>query len=374
MRKIIFFLILILTLLIGLPSPVLANVLTQTEAATEGTAVIGAENSPETVEVTEIVTEQAASPAISLRFGSLLPVMIITVAAVGIAAVLVLRGKNSRKADRKEDRKAHQTGETSMIPNDGIYLFGSCLGCGKRDYQEDALWHTDMKDVIPGKAVCAVICDGMGGMENGAESSARAIDSFRTRIQRIENQDDIPSKLWKIVQSTNNDVYKMNERKGLDGGTTLVSVFILDNQLYWISVGDSRIYLYRDGMLAGLNEEHELENSLYIQMLDGKLTLEDVRDTPVRELRKLTSNLGRIDIPLVDQNAKSYRLHKGDKLLLCSDGVSGTLSDYELVKCLESHDPEINCDRIAAMIEEKDKKNQDNYSAVVVYCATEEGK
>ena len=366
MRNFIFSAILILTVLFSLPLPVLARTLPQTEAEIEETVMIDVEDGAGADGMTEIVKEQEQAQTFISGMNLLIPVIILGAAVACVAVILVLRGNN-----RQKDKNVHQTGNTALIPHDGIYLFGSCLGPGKRDYQEDSLWHTDPNKIVPGKAICAVICDGMGGMENGA---AKAINGFKARVQRIDNQDDIPSKLWKICHSTNKDVFEMNQRKGLDGGTTLVSVYILENQLYWISVGDSRIYLYRDGMLAALNEEHELENSLYIQMLDGTLDLEDVRETPIRELRKLTSNLGRMEIPLVDQNAKSYRLHKGDKLLLCSDGVSGTLSDYELINCLESHDPEINCDRIAAMIEEKDKKNQDNYSAVVVYCATEEGK
>lgn len=293
----------------------------------------------------------------------------ICAAAIAAGAAVLIFGRN-KKHDRKDTGRG--VSATSIIYKEGIYLFGSCLGQGKRDYQEDSLWYTEDQD--PEKPVIAVIADGMGGMENGAESSAKAVEKFRTRAMRIDNDQDIPVKLWRICNSVNDDVYAQNSMKNMNGGSTLVAVLIKHNQLYWISAGDSRIYLYRDGMLADINEEHELENSLYSQMLDGEIDLIDIRETPNRELRKLTSNLGRVNVPLIDQNLIPYKLHKGDKILLCSDGVSGTLSEKEIASCLESRDPESNCDRIAAMVEDKEKRGQDNYSAIVVYCATEDGK
>ena len=305
------------------------------------------------------------------------------IAAVGGGVFIAARGRKADKdlagnipADAVDDNSLMAENPlavtTSVIVREGAYRIAGCKGQGKRDYQEDALWFS--ADPQPGEPVCAVLADGMGGMENGAESSETAIESVRKRVEHIQTDRDIPSRLWKISNSANSEVYEMNSRQNKNGGATLLITFIVDNELYWISVGDSRIYLYRDGMLAAVNEEHELENRLYAQMLDGELSLADVRDIPNRELRKLTSNLGRSSLPLIDQNFVPYKLKKGDKILLCSDGVSGTLSENELLKCLSDPDPKENCDRIAYMIEDKSKRGQDNYSAVVVAVETEGAK
>ena len=305
------------------------------------------------------------------------------IAAVGGGVFIAARGRKADKdlagnipADAVDDNSLMAENPlavtTSVIVREGAYRIAGCKGQGKRDYQEDALWFS--ADPQPGEPVCAVLADGMGGMENGAESSETAIESVRKRVEHIQTDRDIPSRLWKISNSANSEVYEMNSRQNKNGGATLLITFIVDNELYWISVGDSRIYLYRDGMLAAVNEEHELENRLYAQMLDGELSLADVRDIPNRELRKLTSNLGRSSLPLIDQNFVPYKLKKGDKILLCSDGVSGTLSENELLKCLSDPDPKENCDRIAYRIEDKSKRGQDNYSAVVVAVETEGAK
>ena len=258
---------------------------------------------------------------------------------------------------------------TVVIVKEGAYVIAGCKGQGQRDYQEDALWFSG--NVIAGEPVCAVIADGMGGMENGAASSKKTIEAIRSRVEHIQTNRDIPSRLWQICNAVNDEVYTMNSMQDMNGGSTLICIFIVDDQLYWISIGDSRIYLFRDGVLASVNEEHELENRMYKQLLDGEIDLSEIRETPNRNLRKLTSNIGRDTLPLIDQNFIPYRLQKGDKLLLCSDGVSGTLDEVELMKCLEDPHPEVNCDAIRNMVEEKNKKGQDNYSAIVVLVAAE---
>ncbi len=316
---------------------------------------------------------------------SVLPILLVLICAVvassGVLVFISTRGK--RKKNNKGRRSEHGFGftwdtvsvtdsNTAILGKNGFYHCAGCIGQGKRSYQEDSLWYSQSASL--GSAVCAVISDGMGGMENGAESSAIAIDAFKTNVQNIRTDQDIPSALWQISNTANDAVFTRNSEKGMNGGSTLICVFITENMLYWISVGDSRIFLARDGMLASVNQEHELEAQLYNRLADGDLELGDIRETQYKELRKLTSNLGRRTIPLIDQNFIPYRLAKGDKLLLCSDGVSDTLSENELLSCLKDPDPDVNCDRISSMIKAKDKKGQDNFSAIVVSVRTENGK
>lgn len=260
---------------------------------------------------------------------------------------------------------------TAVISRSGPYIAAGCIGQGKRDYQEDSYWIYPESRV--GMPFCAVVADGMGGMENGAESSTRAVEKVKAVFPQIKPDKDIPSRLWELSSAVNSEVYTVNTMKSMNGGCTFICVYIYLNRLFWISIGDSRIYLIRDGILNAVNEEHELESRLYAKVLDGDISLEDVRDIAERELRKLTSNIGRETIPLIDQNFIPYKLRQGDKLLLCSDGVSGTLSDAEILECMNSSSPEICTEQIAEMIEMKNKRGQDNYSAVVIYCATEEG-
>ncbi len=302
-------------------------------------------------------------------------IVISVLAVIAVAGALSLAHREKKPKDMS--KIILQTPETDpektvRIGNDGPYGCACCIGQGKRSYQEDSLWFSSQTS--PDKPVCAIVADGMGGMDNGAESSAIARDYFKLHIQSTETDRDIPSRLWEISSSINDEVYRANSDKNLNGGTTLVCAYIVNNQFYWISIGDSRIYLYRDGMLAAVNEEHELETRLYELLLDGKLSLSELRSIPNRELRKLTSHVGRNGVPIIDQNYVPYKLHKGDKIVLCSDGVSGSLSEDEILLCLKDPDPEINCKCFKDLIEEKDLRGQDNYAAVVICCKTEDGK
>ncbi len=301
--------------------------------------------------------------------------VLICAAAVGVGGLSAFNLYKNRKNVNNSKQRPYRSKEsvtTVVITRTGPYVCAGCVGQGKRNYQEDSYWYGT--EIGPERAVCVMIADGMGGMDNGAESSSIAAKRFDAAVPQIETDRDIPSRLWELCRSINSEIYSVNSMKGMNGGSTLVSAYIIDNRLYWISIGDSRIYLLREGVLSSVSEEHELESRMYGELLEDEIDLEEIRSTPNSELRKLTSNLGRSEIPLIDQNYSPYHLRCGDKLLLCSDGVSGTLSEQELIQCLYSPDPEINCKLISELIEHKDKPHQDNYSAVVIYCATEEGK
>ncbi len=305
------------------------------------------------------------------RDGRIVIILLIIIAATG-ASALTFRRRKTKTVNETIRIPDADPEKTVRIMKTGPYDCGSCIGQGKRSYQEDSLWYTAQH--TPGKPVCAIVADGMGGMDNGAESSAIAKEYFKTHIQNIAADPDIPSKLWEISSSINDEVFTVNSEKNMNGGTTLVCAYIIDNMFYWISIGDSRIYLFRDGILSAVNEEHELETRLYDMLLDGKITLEELRSIPNRELRKLTSHVGRNTVPIIDQNYVPYRLNEGDKILLCSDGVSGSLSENEILSCLEDPDAEADCMKIAEMIEKKDLRGQDNYAAVVISCRAEGGK
>ena len=337
--------------------------------------------SPEMPQKTPIVPDRKTDDH---PFNSILLLLLcVTITAAGVFVFMISREEKNKKFrpgyNRKNDRQFDFSEDSNTIDSETLFLgktsayyCSGCKGQGKRDYQEDNLWYS--RSTGPGLPVCAVLSDGMGGMDNGAESSALAIDVFKAKALNIRTDQDIPSRLWQISNEANQAVYQRNSEKGMNGGSTLVCVFITGNMLYWLSIGDSRIFLYRNGMLASVNEEHELETRMYKKFIEDDIDLVEIRETHRKELRKLTSNLGRSSIPLIDQNFIPYMLKKDDKLLLCSDGVSDTLTEQEILFCLKDPDPDVNCDRISEMIEAKNKRGQDNYSAIVISVRTENGR
>ena len=115
--------------------------------------------------------------------------------------------------------------------------------------------------------VFAVLCDGMGGHEGGYVASTTAVKSFIKDSAKIP-LDSIPAFFINKTEETNNIIYNLSDSNGnrLMAGTTLVSVIINDDKLYWLSIGDSRIYIIRNNRIKQITKDHN-----YLFILDNML-------------------------------------------------------------------------------------------------------
>ena len=107
---------------------------------------------------------------------------------------------------------------------------------------------------------------------------------------------------------------------------------IRDGKLDFLTIGDSRIALLRDGALLTLNREHNYAAMLRHQAALGMIPWREVTENP--RCRALTSYLGLADDPAMDFPAEAIPLNSGDKIVLMSDGVFGTLDDETLTRVL----------------------------------------
>jgi serine/threonine protein phosphatase PrpC len=116
-------------------------------------------------------------------------------------------------------------------------------------------------------------------------------------------------------------------------GTTLTALSILDNNVELLHIGDSRCYRYRNNKLEQLSYDHTVMQELLDQ---GRLTPEEIIDHPQRSLltQALMGDSG------IDPILVSYEIKKGDQFLLCSDGLTNVLSEYEISKIIEANKPE----------------------------------
>lgn len=205
--------------------------------------------------------------------------------------------------------------------------FGNMQHQGRRDYQEDSFGFSDISDpeLVAKRGILAIVADGMGGLKNGKSISERAIGKFRKAFLNFSPAGNIPRQLSSLVAETNHDIYETDRQKG---GTTLICVYIYRNGMYWASVGDSAIFLFRQGRLYQLNKEHNRLNELYLKFMYREITKEQLMAEP--SLQGLTSNIGRRELRDLDQNLTELRLQSGDRILLCTDGVSGRLTEKEL--------------------------------------------
>jgi len=176
------------------------------------------------------------------------------------------------------------------------------------------------------------IADGMGGHQGGRTASKMALSTLEQELTRLLAQtDDPPKALLDAAKIANSAIFaRAKEFATLSGmGTTLTACLHRDWQLYTAHVGDSRAYLARGGEIRQLTQDH----SLVEEMVQKKVISEEEAQThPQRHM--LTRALGAE--PFVEVDCYLERLQPGDRLLLCSDGLTRYLRPPELLEVLQN--------------------------------------
>lgn len=233
---------------------------------------------------------------------------------------------------------------------------------GSRTEQQDSFGKAE---VFRGKGVLAVVADGMGGLKGGDQVSQQVVMEMLDCAAGLQagGMDGI---LQQMVRQVNE---KVNHMLGEDGvyksGSTLVAVLAVGNYFHWIAVGDSRIYLYREGCLLQVNQEHTQLQEWMPDILDGQLSYaEAVRDS---EGRKLTSFIGMGRLKHIDCSLRSVRIAPGDRILLMTDGVFGTLPEEEMESILRQHaDVQQAASGLEQAVLEARVPRQDNFTVVIL--------
>lgn len=237
---------------------------------------------------------------------------------------------------------------------------------GARDYQEDDYGYfsaLDEKDHRP-RDLLMVLADGMGGHNGGAHASGLAVGKFIETFTSLKGK--VSERLAKGLDVSNGSIrVESREDPDLQGmGCTLVGVFFDPDGIEWISVGDSPLWLYRDGKLAQINEDHSMAPIIAEQVDAGELTPEEAALHPHRNA--LRSALVGEDIPLIDASASPLVLKEGDKIILASDGLQ-TLSDDEIAAILSAdEDAHGLAEQLIEAVEAKQRRGQDNTTVMVV--------
>lgn len=215
----------------------------------------------------------------------------------------------------------------------GPLEIASYSSVGTRHSQQDSI-RFDGNELC---AVCAV-CDGMGGLSGGERASALAAEGIVQSLMEHSQAESIPLEMGRSAFRLNEKVKDLRDDKDqkIEAGTTLTTIFIRDGSLFWCSIGDSHIYLFRQEQLEQLNIDHNLGVQLDQMVQDGALTAEEARSHPQREA--LTSYLGIRELTRISGNQNPIPLQKGDILLQCTDGLYRSLNAQELAEILNSTD------------------------------------
>jgi PPM family protein phosphatase len=237
--------------------------------------------------------------------------------------------------------------------------------------------HNEDNFLVDKKVGLFVVCDGMGGHAAGEVASALAVRTLHEEIKKESDlvrdylaggtggarvsKRDLMNMLEFAVNRASNRVHaeaaKDAKKRGM--GTTLVALLVVGTQAFMIYVGDSRIYLLRDGVLEQLTEDHTVRNEL---IKKRKMSREQVEK--IAQKNAITRAVGVYEH--AEPDTLVLDLVAGDRFLLCSDGLCGYFE--EDLETLGKHLSDPNADSAArALIDAANEQGgKDNITAVIV--------
>ncbi len=242
----------------------------------------------------------------------------------------------------------------------------------KRSHNEDSLLF------LPEFSLFAV-ADGMGGHNSGEIASRIAVDSLQSFWMRTDKDPDAtwPFKEEKHLQFHENrlataiklankrifdEAMKSSQYKGM--GTTVVCCLYASQKLLFAHIGDSRGYQIRGGRIAQITQDHSLLNDF---IRNNNPTLEEIKNFPHKNV--IVRALGMREFVQVDLNKVGTK--SGDRYVLCSDGLSGFISDEEILKIALAHDsPQGACDALVNAANAGG--GGDNITVIVLHAVDEE--
>ncbi|HEV2582060.1 MAG TPA: Stp1/IreP family PP2C-type Ser/Thr phosphatase [Ktedonobacteraceae bacterium] len=230
----------------------------------------------------------------------------------------------------------------------------------KREHNEDNMAYVIPKDeqVMATKGALFIVADGMGGHAAGEVASEIAVDTVSNTYYMDDNI-DVAAPLLQAIKRANAAIHQRAAENMLRSGmgTTCVAAVLRGNVAYIANVGDSRAYLVRQGQVRQISLDHSWVAE---QVRANLLTEEQARTHAQRNV--ITRSLGTQ--PDVDVDLFREQLQPGDYLVLCSDGLSGLISDEELKRTVEQSVPQ---ESVYHLVERANENGgPDNITAIVV--------
>jgi len=250
------------------------------------------------------------------------------------------------------------------------YDVASAINQGQRDYQEDAI----ITDFPMGSAVgIAVLADGMGGHTAGDIASKIVVTEVFSELKlQSGTQADFMNNASEILREAAlaaNECVKghVSTHPKTNGmGATLVAPVVIGDHLFWVSVGDSPLFLFRHGTLSQLNEDHSMAPQIDLMVASGMIESEAGANHPDRNC--LTSVLIGDEIPRIDCPRSPTKLQDGDVLIVASDGLQ-FLSNQQIEDALVASS-DLSSDGISEFLLDAltalDDPDQDNISFSVI--------
>ena len=207
--------------------------------------------------------------------------------------------------------------------------------------------------------VLLALSDGMGGHSAGEVASALVLESLRAAMTAPEGDGAIELKIEEAVKRANATVVQAAQSDGKRGmGATLTALFVHASEAYVAEVGDSRAYILRNGRLRQITRDQSL---VQFMVDSGILSADEARTSNRKNV--ILQAMGLAD----DVRAAIGRLslRRRDRFLVCSDGISNSLTDDELRLLLADNDPQTACTKMIDLA--NDRGGKDNLTAIVAH-------
>lgn len=229
-----------------------------------------------------------------------------------------------------------------------------------RDRNEDNSIVVDCKDYM-----VFAVADGMGGMDFGDVASSTAVECIKKELSAcsIENLNEETAKVIfnNLFNIVNSEIISICvEKRSVTGmGTTLSVCIMTDSRLFVGHMGDSRIYIIKNGGILQITKDH----SYVEELIDcGRITREQAKSHPNRNI--ITRALGLDRDIVVDTG--SFDMNPGDRILLCTDGLSNAVEDTEIAEIVCSgNDPQTEVGSLIDLANERGGK--DNITVQLIY-------
>lgn len=250
------------------------------------------------------------------------------------------------------------------------YDVASGISQGARDYQEDAIT-ADFP--VGAEAGFVVLADGMGGHAAGDVASKIVLTEVYSELKfhfaNVASFEARAPEILRGVADLANETLRNHSRTHPETsgmGATLVVPALVENRLWWISIGDSPLYLFRNGKLVQLNEDHSMAPQIDLMVQAGLLDAESGATHPDRNC--LVSVLMGATVAKIDCPSKPVELKTGDIVVCSSDGLqylTNTQIEKVLARYRKSRSTEI-AERLLEELVRLDDPDQDNISFTVI--------
>lgn len=251
--------------------------------------------------------------------------------------------------------------DMTEAPEENGMSYAVFSSVGDRENQQDSSFVSVNEDTLFG-----IVCDGMGGMNGGEKASALGVQIFAESFYQ-EKWENIPAALTGLAKKADDAIFNLTENgKPMGAGSTAVGAVMRGGQLFWISVGDSRLYLYRKGQLLCPVKPHNYGTLLNEMLEEGKIGEEKWMEGQ-KKAEALISFLGIGGLERMEYNGNPFVLESDDLILLCSDGLYKSLPEICIREILGANlTLQQKAQKLISDACMRGRGRQDNTSAVII--------